>query len=88
MSSRFLCECGARVEKNLFSGHGVAFLVPEEAVDKDFSQISGEALVREIVMKSRHVVTCRGCSRLYVIDENGEGAIQCFRPEVDDPTES
>lgn len=87
MSSRFLCECGARVEKNLFSGHGIALLVPEEVVDKDLSQISGEALARELVMKSSIVVTCRGCSRLFVIEKDGR-AIQSFRPEADVPAGS
>jgi hypothetical protein len=87
MSSSLLCECGARVEKNLFSGHGVSLLVPEEGVDKEFSQVSGEALVSELLRVSRLVVTCRGCSRLYIIDDNGD-AIQSYRPEVIGPGDS
>ena len=87
MSSSLLCECGARVEKNLFSGHGVSLLVPEEDVDKALSQVSGETLVSEILRVSRLVVTCRGCSRLYIIDDNG-GAIQSYRPEIIGPTGS
>jgi hypothetical protein len=87
MSSSLLCECGARVEKNLFSGHGVSLLVPEEGVDRDLSQVSGETLVSDLLRVSRVVVTCRGCSRLYIIDDDG-GALQSYRPEIIGPTDS
>ena len=87
MSSSLLCECGARVEKNLFSGHGVSLLVPEQALDKDLSQVPGETLVSELLRGNRLVVTCRDCSRLYIIDDSGD-AIQSYRPETIGRTDS
>ncbi len=38
MSSRFLFECGQRIDKNLFSGNQVAHLVAEEDVDRNLEE--------------------------------------------------
>jgi hypothetical protein len=81
MSSRFLCKCGQRIDKNLFSGNQVQLLVAEEDVDGDLAGLSAEQLVKELILRSRTVVTCRSCSRLYVFDESGRNPTRVFEPE-------
>jgi hypothetical protein len=79
MSSRFLCPCGVRLEKNLFSGHQLAVLVREEHFDRDLSQISGEVMTNQLLPISRIVSICPSCSRLHVIDDNG--IVETYLPE-------
>lgn len=81
MSSRFLCECGQRIDKNLFSGNQVQLLIAEEDFDRDFEGLSAEELVQELIMKSLTVVICRSCSRLYVFDESEQNLARVFLPE-------
>ena len=81
MSSRFLCECGKRVDKNLFSGNRVTFLVAEEELDRDFSGVSAEELASNLIDASPTVVRCGSCARLYVIDRGEENTLRAFVPE-------
>lgn len=84
MSSRFLCECGQRIDKNLFSGNQVKLLIAEEDFDRDFAGLSAEELVQELIMKSLTVVNCQSCSRLYVLDESEQNPVRVFLPERHD----
>jgi hypothetical protein len=81
MASRFLCECGAEIRKNLFSGNKVAFLVPEERLDRDLATMSAEAFAPQITA-CEIVLVCEACDRLHVLDEHGDKPYRVYVRET------
>ena len=88
MSSRFICKCGERVDKNFFSGNCVALLIAEENVDRNFSGVSAEDFIHGLIQRSLTVVTCCSCLRLYVFDESGNVPVRVYVPEAQGSTDT
>jgi hypothetical protein len=81
MSSRFLCDCGERIDTNMFSGNGTALLVSEVMLEHDLSGVSAEEFVQELILKTQKVVTCRNCDRLYILHKSLGSPIRVYRCE-------
>jgi hypothetical protein len=72
MASKFLCRCGETIRTNLYEGHGLRLLVPEEAIDVR-DPVSGEeaqAYVNSLVAAAVVVAECPRCKALALIDHD------------------
>ncbi len=67
MASKYTCECGEVVPTNLFSGHGLRLLVPEELLDAEEPESSAQRVDR-LVSESHTVAECQKCGKLALID--------------------
>jgi hypothetical protein len=70
MASSILCLCGDRLGINLYEGHGLELLIPEELTDLPHAPHSASAVepVRQLVLQSRIAVTCDNCGVLSIVD--------------------
>ena len=70
MASKYTCSCGQVVRTNLYEGHGLRLLLPEELTDLSTSELAGskEEYVDTIVAKSKVVAECPSCSTVAFID--------------------
>lgn len=69
MGSRILCACGEVLRKNIFEGHHIDLLVSEDRLSGELDGVSADALVEELVLSSRKVLTCKRCDRLHVLND-------------------
>ncbi len=79
MASKFECRCGAVLRKNLYEGHGLKLLVPEELTDVVDDPAGIEPVLDRIVAQSQIVATCPQCGLLAIIDDAG-GRISFYAP--------
>lgn len=72
MASKFLCSCGETVRTNIYSGHRIRFLVPEENTDLPDDQAQGTVndFIDELVRRSIFVAECPNCKALALIDKD------------------
>lgn len=77
MASKYICDCGEIIRTNLFSGHGVRLLVPEELLDVEETETSTH-LVDRLVLESLTVAQCQKCGKLALIDN--EYKIKLYAP--------
>ena len=70
VASKYTCSCGQVVRTNLYEGHGLRLLVPEELTDPNTSETEGsrEEYVDTIVAKSKVVAECPSCGTVAFID--------------------
>ena len=80
MSSKFTCVCGSTVRTNLYEGHGLGLLVPEEHTDLSGQELSQtcETLIDKLVQQSAVVAKCQNCGVLAVV--NNEYSIKLYAP--------
>ena len=76
MGSWIRCLCGESVHMNLFCGAKVSLGVSEEMLEG--LELEPEMVpskgIREVVMKSDHLVRCLKCGR-FAIEERGSGKL-------------
>jgi hypothetical protein len=77
MGSWIKCCCGSLLHTNLFAGSGVAFVIPEQLMDTEFSSVD-ELKDAIILRESRKLLACKNCGRILI--ENEEG-YQSYVPE-------
>ncbi|HEX8209357.1 MAG TPA: hypothetical protein VF584_04140 [Longimicrobium sp.] len=72
MASKFLCRCGETIRTNLYEGHGLRLLVPEELTDIPdlVSNEQAQAHVSDLVNAALVVAECPNCKALAVIDQD------------------
>lgn len=70
VASKYTCSCGQVVRTNLYEGHGLRLLVPEELTDLSTSEMQGSRIeyVDAIVAKSKVVAECSSCGTVAFID--------------------
>jgi hypothetical protein len=79
MASKHRCLCGEIVRTNLYEGHAISLLVPEQLTDvPDTSGQSAVVLVDQLVAESKIVVQCKTCGTLSVVDNDYR--VQFFAP--------
>lgn len=77
MASKFRCTCGNVVRTNLYEGHGLHLLVPEEVTDVSDAEVGGSHLDR-LVQEAQVVAKCSKCGNLAIIDN--EYGVQLYAP--------
>lgn len=72
MASKFLCACGSVVRTNIYEGHGLHLLVPEELTDLPEHELREpcEPFVDRVVRESVIVAKCSNCGVLALVDKN------------------
>jgi hypothetical protein len=72
MASKFLCRCGETVRTNLYEGHGLRLLVPEELTDvpHPVSTEQAQSYVESLVAAGVVVAECPRCKAIALIDED------------------
>lgn len=80
MASKFLCPCGETIRTNLYEGHGLRLLVPEEATDvpDPVSDEEAQAYIGSLVEAAVVVAECPRCKTLALIDHHH--SIRLYRP--------
>ncbi len=68
MASRIVCDCGAIVGINLFSGNSIFFMVDERTVEK----IEEGVEVHSALGRMNHAVKCEDCSRHFLYTSGGK----------------
>ena len=70
MASKFVCRCGEVVRTNLYEGHALRLLIPEEATDLSRQQLQepAEQVVDALVSKSVVVAECPKCGAFALVD--------------------
>ncbi len=70
MASKYTCKCGQVVRTNLYEGHGLHLLVPEELTDQGPAELAGprSEYVDTIVAKSKVVAECPKCGTMAFVD--------------------
>jgi hypothetical protein len=76
MASKTLCRCGHLLRKNLYEGHRLHLLVPEELTDRADSSESVNEVLDELVRKSAVVMSCAACKGLTM--EMPDGTYQSY----------
>lgn len=76
MASKILCRRGQQLRKNLYEGHRLHLLVPEELTDRQDSSESVNDVLDELVSKSAVVISCPACKGLTV--ELPDGTYQSY----------
>jgi hypothetical protein len=72
MASKFRCACGEIIRTNLYSGHHLQLLVPEEITEVSNGEGEGSLndFVDALVRKSLVVAECSNCKAIALIDNN------------------
>jgi hypothetical protein len=79
MASKHFCICGAIVRTNLFEGHSLSLLIPEEATARtDFESEAAGSLADRLLQESKLVARCTNCGTLSVVDKNY--GVRFFKP--------
>jgi hypothetical protein len=81
MASKFLCICGAVIRKNIYEGHHLHLLVPEELTDILDEKLTTpcEKFIDTLFEKSLLVATCANCGSFAVINDNNN-CIKFYAP--------
>jgi hypothetical protein len=53
----------------LFSGNGVRLIVPEELLDRDLKDVTGEELAAELSLRSEKMLSCPSCGRVHLVGQ-------------------
>ena len=73
MASKHACLCGFTIRTNLYQGHSLSLLVPEELTDlPDHLSESAHAIRDRLVLQSQVVAQCPNCGTLSVVDNSGD----------------
>jgi hypothetical protein len=72
MASKFLCRCGETIRTNLYEGHGLRLLVPEEltVIPDLVSDEQAQPYVSDLVEAAQVVAECPNCKVLAMIDKD------------------
>ena len=71
MASKILCRCGHTLRKNLYEGHKLHLLVPEELTDRPPSLETVDGVLDEIARESAVVMSCPKCNGITVEKKDG-----------------
>jgi hypothetical protein len=80
VASKFVCRCGEIVRTNLYEGHGLQLLVPEEATEVSAAELqeSAEGFINNLVRNAIVVAKCAKCGTLALVDN--EYKIKLYAP--------
>lgn len=72
MASKFLCRCGETIRTNLYEGHGLRLLVPEEITDVPdvISNEQAQGYIESLVAAAVVVAECPRCRAIALVDED------------------
>ena len=70
MASQLVCDCGHVLKENLYEGHGLHLLVPEELTEQPVDT-TFDGWVSAMFQQSAVVMTCPVCEGLTVELPNG-----------------
>ena len=72
MASKFRCTCGEVIRTNLYSGHHMRLLVPEEITDVSDAEVTTPLndFLDILVRQSISVAECSKCKSLALIDKH------------------
>ena len=71
MASKIKCHCGRVLRTNLYEGHGLSLLVPEELTDRAEPNESAGGVLDQIVAQSSVVIACPNCKGITIQAPNG-----------------
>ncbi|NOK62520.1 MAG: hypothetical protein GFH27_549333n8 [Chloroflexi bacterium AL-W] len=82
MSSWVTCKCGKLLHKNLFCGACVSVVVPEQFLDEDYSGITAEEFINNLIIKNDVMVKCGDCGRVLIVHDSQGGGADVYQPDA------
>jgi hypothetical protein len=71
VASKHSCLCGATIQTNLYEGHSLFLLVPEEATDHpDLDAEASSSFIVKLIRESKVVARCASCGVLSLVDND------------------
>ena len=83
MGSSFTCDCGQRININLFSGNNIAISITDEYLDNLDDKLSNQEIINKIIMSGNQIYECKFCKCIY-IKKFGQNEILSYRINEND----